>query len=246
MRTVWSLLIAVEAFLFLATNSFAQGVRPPPPPPPPSTEEPMTHMRMDVVIVSGTGSITMKPDVVSFTVGVETDGPKVRAIVDENSAKVARILALLKSHGVESEEVRTSGFQVSSVERNEAKVGYRVTNEIGVTRKGTADVGDLIAASIEAGANDVRGPEFSVRNEKSVQDRCLEQAFADAASKALKLATLSQRRLGKVLAVTDGSSSPFEFKYRSPGVDGGVLGGLLVEPGVHTVNCGVTVAFRIE
>ncbi|MEO8378435.1 MAG: SIMPL domain-containing protein [Acidobacteriota bacterium] len=82
-------------------------------------------------------------------------------------------------------------------------------------------------------------------DEKVVQDRCLTEAFGDAKAKATKLAQLSSRGLGRVIAVTDGSSSPFELKHRS-GVEGGVLGGLTIEPGVHTVECGVTVAFELQ
>lgn len=200
----------------------------------------------DVVIVSGTATIELRPDVASFDVGIETEGRDVRALAAENAKVVARILAVLKERGVAPEELRTSAFTVSSIEKDERKAGYRVATTVTVTRNTANDLGELLAAAIEAGANEVHGPEFSVRDEKAVQDQCLARAFADARSKAAKLATLSARGLGKVLAATDGSSSPFEFRYRTPGVEGGVVGGMLVETGVHPVPCGVTVAFRLE
>ncbi len=103
----------------------------------------------------------------------------------------------------------------------------------------------MLDAAIDSGANQIRGPEFGVENEKAVQNRCITDAFSDAKSKAQKLASLSERVLGPVLAVTDGSSSPFELKSRS-GVEGGVLGGVTIEPGIHTVQCGVTVAFQLR
>ena len=206
----------------------------------------MNLPRGDVVIVSGTANVDVRPDVVSIDVGVETTGTEVRAIVRQNSEKVAKIVAALKERGVKPEELRTSEIGLAPVEKDEKRIGYRITTSVGVTRKGVADIGDLISATIEAGANEIRGPEFSASDEKEVAGRCMELAFADARSKAEKLATLSARKLGKVLAVTDGSSSPFEFRYRTPGAEGGVLGGLLVEPGVHHVPCGVTVAFRLE
>jgi len=218
-------------FAFLAaTTALAQGVAPPPP-----TESGMPGIGRDLVIVSGTATINM-----------ETTGKQVREIVAENNAKTARVIEVLKAAGVTPQELRTTAFHVSSRERNEEPFGYRVTNEIGVTRKSAKDAGDLIVAALDAGANEVHGPEFSVANEKSVQDRCIEQAFADAKRKAQKLATLSHRTLGRVLAVTDGSSSPFEMKYHTSGFVGGVLGGVVMEPGVHPVDCGVTVAFRLD
>lgn len=233
----------IVVLLLLATSALAQGVTPPPPPPPPSEVRPLNAPRYDILIVSGNAAVEMTPDVVSFTLGVETEGKEVRKIVAENNAKVTAVLNALKSRGVRPEELRTSALHLEAMEK---RAGYTIGNEVGVTRKGIADAADLIAAAIEAGANEVRGPEFSVRDEKVVQDRCIEQAFADAKGKARKLASLAERRLGKVLAVTDGSSSPFELKYRTEGVEGGVLGGISLEAGVHTVTCGVTVAFDLQ
>jgi uncharacterized protein YggE len=206
----------------------------------------MGSLPQNLVIVSGNATVHMTPDLVLFNIGVETEGKEIRAIVDENNAKTEKIVAVLKARGVTSEELRTSDFSLTAL-RHEGLPGvYRVTSQVRITRRGTKDGGELIAAAIAAGANDVNGPEFSVTNEKVVQDRCIELAFGDARGKAQKLATLSERKLSNVLAVTDGSSSPWEMKYRSPGVEGGVLGGLSLEPGVHSVECGVTVAFRLE
>jgi uncharacterized protein YggE len=206
----------------------------------------MRGLPQNVVIVSGSGAVSMVPDLVSFNLGVETAGTNIRAIVDENNAKVAKILAALKARGVKPAELQTSQFQLEPYEVEETFAGYRVSNQIGVTREGIADAGELIGLAIDAGANEVRGPQFSIRNEKAVQDRCLGLAFADARGKALRLATLAERSLGKVLAVTDGSSSPFEFNYRSPGVEPGVFGYMAMEPGVANIDCGVTAAFRLD
>jgi len=231
--------------LLLPVVVVAQGVAVPPPPPPPLTETQVLVPGQNVVIVSGTGSVDMTPDLVSIDLGVSTGGPTVRKIVDENNEKVARIIAILKAKGVRPEQIKTSRFDLSPVEKDGVRTGYEVSNTIGVSSKQVSDVGSLLDAAIDSGANEVRGPEFGVGNEKVVQDRCLTEAFRDAKAKAMKLAQLSDRQLSKVLAVTDGSSSPFELKHRS-GVEGGVMGGVMIEPGVHTVQCGVTVAFELR
>ncbi len=217
----------------------------PPPPPPPLTETQVLVPGQNVVIVSGTGSVAMAPDLVSIELGVSSSGPSVRKTVDENNAKVARIIAGLKSRGVRPEQIKTARFDLRAVERDGVHAGYEVSNTVGVSSTQVADLGALLDAAIDSGANEVRGPRFGVENEKLVQDRCLASAFADAKAKATKLAELSLRPLGRVLAATDGSSSPFELKHRA-GVEGGDLGGLVIEAGVHTVECGVTVAFELQ
>jgi uncharacterized protein len=238
-------IVAVSLGLLMPAVLCAQGVTPPGPPPPPLTESQVLVPGQNVVIVSGTSSVAMTPDVVSVSLGVSTKGPTVRMIVNENNAKVAKIIAILKAKGVRADQIRTSNFDLTPVEKNGVRTGYEVSNNIGVSSKQVAEVGALLDAAIDSGANQIRGPEFSVENEKVVQDRCITEAFGDAKAKAKRLAELSERRLGRVLAATDGSSSPFELKHRS-GVEGGVLGGVAMEPGVHTVECGVTVAFELQ
>ena len=217
----------------------------PPPPRRALVEAPVLAPGHNMAIVSGTATIAMAPDLVFFSVGVQTDGPQIAAIVKEKNAAVSRIVSMLKTHGVPATGIRTSGFTVRPVEKDEVRVGYRVSNKVYVSAPEAASVGDLLEQAIGLGANDVEGPDFGVSNEKSVQDRCLALAFGDAKAKATQLATLSGQSLGPVQAVSDGSSSPFEFKSRF-GLEGGVLAGIAMEPGTHTVECGVTVAFALE
>ncbi|MGN6182482.1 MAG: hypothetical protein ACTHQM_02380, partial [Thermoanaerobaculia bacterium] len=58
--------------LAISFHAFAQGISAPPPPPPPMTEEPVTGIGQDIVIVSGNATVDMKPDQVSFNLGVAT------------------------------------------------------------------------------------------------------------------------------------------------------------------------------
>lgn len=198
----------------------------------------------DIVIVSGTAAIELAPDQVSFDISIAHEGPQIRPLVEQHNAVVARVVAALKSNGIQSRELKTSAFRLGAIERDDKPAGFSARTEIGVTEDDTSKAAEWIAAALDAGATGIDGPQFSVRNEKSVQDRCIDAAFADGRQKAERLARLSLRRLGKVLAVTDGSSSPFELKYRS-GVEGGTLGGMLFEPGMHTIECGVTIAFAL-
>jgi uncharacterized protein YggE len=240
-----TMIYAVGLLVLIPRLLGAQGITPPPPPPPPLTETQVLVPGQNVVIVSGTSSVAMTPDVVSVSLGVSTKGSTVRKIVDENNAKVAKIVEILKARGVHADQIKTSSFELAPVEHDSVRTGYEVSSSIGVSSKQVADVGALVDAAIDSGANQIRGPEFTVENEKVVQERCITEAFGDAKAKAKQLAELSERGLGRVLAVTDGSSSPFELKSRS-GVEGGVVGGVVMEPGVHTVQCGVTVAFELR
>jgi uncharacterized protein len=232
-------------FALLPATVDARGMTPPPPPPTPLTEHQVLVPGQNVVIVSGDATLAIPPDTFVVELGVETEGKDIRAIVAENNEKVAALIAALKKMGVTSTELRTSDFRLASHDTEGFGLVYSVRNSVGVTRHALAQASAVVQTAIDAGATNIDGPQFSVADEKSVQDRCMEIAFQDAEHKAQNLSRLAKRPLGHVIAVTDGSSSPFELKHRS-GIEMGVPGGIMFEPGVHMVECGVTVAFQLN
>jgi uncharacterized protein len=239
--------LAVSAIMSYPFMALAQGVTAPPPPPPPWTEEQVLVPGQNVVIVSGNAAVEVAPDTLSVNFGVETEGKDIRAIVAENNKKFAALMKSLQSFDLTTSELRTSHFRLSSspFEREAVDTVYAVSNELGITRHDTHQAESLVQAAIDAGATSVSDLQFSVADEKAVQDQCMEVAFKDAERKAQNLARLSKRALGRVVAVTDGSSSPFELRHRS-GVEGGVPGGFMFQPGARRVECGVTVAFQLN
>ena len=177
--------------------------------------------RQNLVTVSGTAAVVVKPDLATLELGVSTKGTVVRTVVDENNTQTAKIIAYLKSHGVKPEHIETLAFVLRPTERDGVRTGYEVHNSIRVSTTSMGDVGAMIDAAIDSGATEVRGPEFAVQNEKTVQEQCLTSAFADAKAKAKRLAELAGRPLGQVVVVTDKSSLLFEYAV---GMEGGVPG----------------------
>ena len=134
------------ALLLLAATEGPQAAREPPPP--------------DTIAVTGAGAATLAPDRVTFTVGVESMAPSVQAAVDENNARIGAVLAALKKEGATEKEIRTAGISISpqmdyQQGRAPRVAGYQVSNRVTVTRSDFANVGRLLQASIDAGANQV-------------------------------------------------------------------------------------------
>jgi len=238
----------VLILMLFHSGLFSQTPPPPPPPPAPLTEVPVLVPGNNIVIVSGTATLKLVPDFVSFSVGVETTGPTIADTVKSNNVKVQKVLTALKAMSVKPSELQTSIFRLNPLKDKGTRVGYRVTNRISVGRNDVSNIGELIEAAISAGANEIDGPNFSVANEKAHQDKGLELAFADAKAKASQLARLAGRKLGPVQGMTDGSSSPFVIKSYY-GISGGVIGGvdsIGIETGTYSIESGVTVAFKLD
>jgi len=202
----------------------------------------------DLVVVTGTYSPRVSPDFVSFSAGVETSGSTVSKIVKENTAKVQKILLALKGFGVKPSEIQTSAFQLGAVVRKGVKIGYRVTNQVIISRSDVSTVGELIEGALNAGANEIEGPTFSIGDNKVYQHQGIESAFQDARAKANQLALLSGRKLGGVVSVSDGTSiQPPDNTWGYARSRGGTDGlGRVIESGSTSITFTVSVAFRLE
>lgn len=221
--------------LLISTSGLAQQ------PSPASSET----MFLNMVSVQGTGQVSLPPDRVSFSVGVQTDGKSITAIMKENDAKVRKMIAALKSRGVKAANIQTSSISIHPVFKDQTRIGYRLSNRVEVSHPEVAVVGELMEAAITAGANDLNGLNFSVANDKAAQGDCLELAFADAKARAIKLVAASGRTLGRVLALSDGAG-PAPMPRQSFGVAKMAMESMAVEAGEETLRCTVSASFQID
>jgi uncharacterized protein YggE len=144
---------------------------------------------------------------VSFTVGVETEESTLTQAFRSNSAKLSAVLVTLKAKGVQPKELQTSDLEVTSRDDEGKKLrGFRVSNQVTVTREDPASAAELLEAAITAGANAVGGLRFFVADPSKVRQQGLELAYRDAYGKAQSLASLANQDLGDALCIQEGSS----------------------------------------
>ncbi len=198
------------------------------------------------VSVHGVANVHLRPDRVSFSVGVETRAAGVAEAFKANTVGVNAVLAALKQKGVTPEEVQTSSFDITTEPATKAhsrrfKVGSLVT----VTRSETSSVGDLLQAAVGAGANQAGDLRFFVADPTGSRQHGLELAFQDARSRAEALAALSKKTLADVLCVSDQSVYPDEGML-SRGRSFGDNETPIVEAGVEEMTFSVSVVFELK
>ena len=139
--------------------------------------------------VMGRGELKVKPDTAVITVGVSEVKPTPIEAYNALSDSINKVAEALKAKGVKEEELQTSMFQLAAEynwtqERGQELVGYRATNTLSITTQDLDKVAELIQAAVQAGANDLRGVTFQVKNADKLLDDALKLAVADAKAKA--------------------------------------------------------------
>ncbi len=144
------------------------------------------------ITVSGQGEVKARPDIVRINLGVRNLAPTARGAMDENNATMAAVVAKLKEMGVADKDMQTGSLSLNAQTKSvregdnttEVVIGYWANNTLHVTFSDLGKVGAVLDAAIAAGANNVGGISFAVRDDSALKNEALSAAVKDARAKA--------------------------------------------------------------
>ena len=181
--------------------------------------------------VSGTGTVSVEPDVAILQVGVEVFAGKVSTARSEASKAMDSVVSVLKKEGVEEKDIQTTRFNIyprydyEEVTINGKRIGtqvltgYTVNNTVKAKIYEIDKVGEIIDKGADAGGDYARinGVDFTVDDPTPYQTEIRKMAVEDAVGKAQEYALLTNVELGPVVELnemTPGSvHSPYEADY---------------------------------
>ena len=181
--------------------------------------------------VSGTGTVSVEPDVAILQVGVEVFAGKVSTARSEASKAMDSVVSVLKKEGVEEKDIQTTRFNIyprydyEEVTINGKRIGtqvltgYTVNNTVKAKIYEIDKVGEIIDKGADAGGDYARinGVDFTVDDPTPYQTEIRKMAVEDAVGKSQEYALLTNVELGPVIELnemTPGSvHSPYEADY---------------------------------
>jgi hypothetical protein len=174
------------------------------------------------ITVIGQGEAQGQPDQAHATVGVEISAPTVEEATNQNAAVIEQIMTALDEMGIAAEDIQTSNYSLWAEQRYDERegtqdiTGYHVSNQVNVTIRNINNVGDVLAAVTNAGANSIYGVSFSVADTAVLEAEAREAAIADARARAQSLADLAGVELGDIQMITEniGPSYPMPILGR--------------------------------
>jgi uncharacterized protein YggE len=177
--------------------------------PPASGPAQAQSLPMARVIVAGEGSIAVAPDYAHITGGVTTRGRTVKEANEANAKAMTTVTAALLDSGIPQKDIQTTQFSVQPIyisqgaNAEQRLSGFSVSNEVRVTTRQIAKVGEILDRMVAAGATDIGNIAFLVADPSKALDQAREAAFADAQRRAELYAHASGLTLGKVAWITE-------------------------------------------
>jgi hypothetical protein len=204
------------------------------------------------ISVSGTGKITLAPDVAYVYIGVQSQSANVSDALSENNAKAQAIANTIKELKIDAKDIQTSSFNISPQQQYspEGKITgttYVVDNTVNVTVHDLTVLGKLLDAVVRAGANSINGINFDVVDRSKATSEARKLAIADARSQAEELATAAGVAVGDLQtlnAVVNTGPVPLYDAKVAQGVGGSST--VPVSAGQLTISVDVNAIYAIK
>lgn len=157
--------------------------------------------------VNGIGRVTIVPDIATINIGVRTEAEVVNEALEGNTAQANAISQVLQEMGIEEKDIQTSNFNIYPSERYDPMTGevqgryFVVENTVNVTVRDLSSLGEVLNATVEAGANSIYGISFDVEDRSAAIAEAREMAIQDAKAKAEAIAESADVQLGEIINI---------------------------------------------
>ncbi len=220
----------MRKFLFLAWLAAASAVAvvPAAAQPAPTTAIAPLGPNSALLSLTAEGQSRRTPDLAIFSAGVVTQGRTAAEAMSENSRRMDAVIAALRRAGVAERDIQTSAITLQPRYMDPEReamirarttgqpyvppaqpagptiIGYEANNNVQVRVRRLGEMGRIIDTLIEAGANQVNGPSFTVDEPGAALDEARAEAIATARRRAEIYARAAGMRVARILAISEG------------------------------------------
>lgn len=163
--------------------------------------------------VNGEGKIKSAPDVAQISGGVEVKKPTANDAQTVATDTLNKILAAVKEKGIEDKDIKTENittgpnyeYSSSSMQTN----GYISRASITITIRDISKGQEIVDLVTKNGGTNVYGPNLTFSDEKleELKNQARDIAVGKAKAKADQLAKSTNARVGKIISISESSSS---------------------------------------
>jgi uncharacterized protein YggE len=166
------------------------------------------QFRATTLSLSAYGETAARPDLATITTGVQVKAATAAEAMRQNADQMSRVVATLKARGIADRDIQTSGLNLSPqyiYENNQPPRldGYMASNQVTVTVRDLARLGQAADAVVAAGANQINGIGFGLANPTPVEDQSRKAAVEALTAKANLYAQAAGYRVARLVSLSE-------------------------------------------
>ncbi|MDY0407601.1 SIMPL domain-containing protein [Virgibacillus soli] len=154
------------------------------------------HLNQRTIIVYGTGSIQVTPDLAEVRFDMINEGKDVATVQEENTHKANQVIQALLQLGIPQENIQTVSYRIEPmydyVDGKQIFRGYQVVHALTVKIPMLSQTGIVIDTAVKAGVSRVSNIQFTTSHKEAWYQRALVVALQHAVVKAQTIARTLQ------------------------------------------------------
>ena len=204
------------------------------------------------ITVTGTGKVTLTPDIAYISIGVHTENASATEAVSGNSTQAQAVITAIKGFGVADKDIQTTDVSINPQQQTDSNgkvtgILYVVDNTVYVTVRDLTKLGDLLDSTVSAGANNINSIQFDVADKTAALSQARLAAVADARKQADELTKATGVTLDVVQSISYyDTTAPVTVQYARADVAGPVAASVPVQAGSMQIYTTVTIVYGLK
>lgn len=200
------------------------------------------------ITVTGSGSVSVKPDLIYLKFLVRTTDWNVTKAVEKNATNTNNVLTALKNTGIADSDISTIDYAITQDNSNNYPGQYTVKNTIAVVIRNIDIAGSVIDAAVKqnTGANGITQFRYAVSDDSSHLRQARTLAIQDAQDAASLLAGASGCKIANVQNINEYNFTSSESAGNGVMLTAAKDGATQIQEGTITINSSVTITYTLE
>jgi hypothetical protein len=161
--------------------------------------------------LSTAGEVQAAPDQATVQVGVQSRADTAAQAMADNAAQMNAVMGALRHAGIPEKAIRTTNLSLQAQysypqDKPPLLQGYQASDEVVITLDDVHKVGAVIDAATAAGANQIEGISFGLKDPAAAQDAARAAAVKMLAARAELYATASGYHVKRLINLTESSA----------------------------------------
>ncbi len=204
------------------------------------------------ITVTGTGKVTLTPDIAYISIGVHTENASATQAVSGNNTQAQAVIAAIQGFGVADKDIQTTDFSISPQQQTDANgkvtgILYVVDNTVYVTVRDLTKLGDLLDSTVNAGANNINSIQFDVADKTAALSQARLAAVADAKKQADELTQATGVTLDVLQSISYyDTTAPVTVQYSRNDLVAAPAAAVPVQAGSMQIYTTVTIVYGLK
>lgn len=202
--------------------------------------------------VSGTGKVSVVPDIAIVRVGVISTGQSAKQAQDQLNINVNKVSESIKKLGIDKKDIKTENYNVNPnydfKDGSQRINSYSGNTNLSFKVRKLDLVDQIIDVATTQGANQVGGVSFEVEDKLKAENEARKLAIEQAKKKADYAASLAGFKLGKIINYQENPIDfprPIQLDAERMPVQGSDEVPTNIEPGSSEIQISITLSYEV-